>query len=128
MAEVMEWVEPDTKRKLTEGMFLAQVVGTSMEPRIPNGAYCLFRGPVMGSRTGRILLVQHRGISDPETGGSYTVKEFDSSEISGKDGTERKGTIYLRPLNPSHEPILLIDVLDGEVEAVAELVEVLGSR
>ena len=37
-----EWVSlPD--RHLEEGMFVAQVVGDSMEPEIPSGSYCLFR-------------------------------------------------------------------------------------
>ena len=33
-----EWVEVDTARSLRPGMFVAQVVGESMEPRIPDGA------------------------------------------------------------------------------------------
>jgi SOS-response transcriptional repressor LexA len=125
-AEVTDWVEPHTKHQIKEGMFVAQVVGHSMEPRIPDGAYCLFASPVIGSRTGRILLVQHRDIADPETGGSYTVKRFDSSGVRGKDSTERTGTIYLRPLNPEFQPIELKNVPEDEVAVIAELVEVLG--
>lgn len=37
MTEDAEWVEPQTTRKLRAGMFVAQVVGKSMEPRIPDG-------------------------------------------------------------------------------------------
>ena len=33
-----------------QGMFVAQVVGKSMEPQIPDGAYCLFCRPVDGTR------------------------------------------------------------------------------
>jgi len=119
------WVRPRTSRRLDRGMFVAQVVGRSMEPRIPDGAYCIFRGPVAGSRSGRIVLAQHRDIDDPETGGSYTVKEFDSRQVSGKESDERRGTIYLRPLNPEYLPIELRDTPDEEVHVVAELVEVL---
>ena len=72
------WVAPKTSRQLGEGMFVAQVVGRSMELRIPDGAWCLFRSPVVGTRQGRIVLVQHRSIQDPETGGSYTVKRYES--------------------------------------------------
>ena len=32
-----DWVELDTGRTLREGMFVAKVVGKSMEPRIPDG-------------------------------------------------------------------------------------------
>ncbi|MFQ5751488.1 MAG: helicase-related protein, partial [bacterium] len=124
--DAQEWVLPTTNRKLEPGMFLAQVIGHSMEPRIPGGVYCLFKAPVVGSRTGRIVLVEHRDIHDPESGGSYTVKQFDSSQIEGKDSTERVGTIYLRPLNPEFGPIVLTDISENEVKVVAELIEVLN--
>ena len=121
--ETAEWVVPETRKRLHHGMFVAQVVGKSMEPRIPDGSYCLFQSPVIGSRTGRILLVQHQQIHDSETGGSFTVKKFDSTAVSGKE-TYRKGTILLRPLNPAYEPIVV--EAGDEINAVAEMVEVLG--
>jgi hypothetical protein len=40
------------------GMFVARVTGTSMEPLIPDGSWCLFRPCRPGSREGRIVLVQ----------------------------------------------------------------------
>ena len=49
-------------------MFVAQVVGKSMEPVIPDGAYCLFASPVTGTRQGKTVLVQLRNGADPETG------------------------------------------------------------
>ena len=121
--ETAEWVAPESKRRIQHGMFIAQVVGKSMEPRIPDGAYCLFQSPVIGSRTNRILLVKHRAIYDPETGGSFTVKKFDSTQVKGKEA-DRTGTIYLRPLNPAFQPIVVED--GSDVEVVAEMVEVLG--
>lgn len=47
-------------------LFIARVVRKSMNRRIPNGAYCVFRQAVGGPR--KVVLVQHRDISDPETG------------------------------------------------------------
>ena len=70
------WVAPPTRRKLRKGMFVARVVGRSMEPRIPDGAHCLFSAPVEGDLRGRTLLVQHRGIHDADTGTRYTVECF----------------------------------------------------
>ena len=125
-AETLDWIEPNTNRRLREGMFVAQVVGHSMEPLIPDGSYCLFSSPVVGSRTGRILLIQHRDIADPDTGGSYTVKEFDSTAVKGKDTIERRGTIYLKPLNPVYQRIDLKNVPEDEVAVIAEFLEVLG--
>jgi phage repressor protein C with HTH and peptisase S24 domain len=106
-------------------MFVAQVVGRSMEPRIPDGSWCLFQAPVEGSRQGRIVLVQHRGIDDPETGGSYTVKRYRSEKGGDGAGSWRHAEIRLEPLNPGFSPLILRDVRDDELRVVAELVEVL---
>ncbi|TDP82933.1 hypothetical protein EV672_105120 [Aquabacterium commune] len=64
-----EWVEQPEWVKPQPGLFVAQVVGESMNKRIPNGAWCLFRANPQGTRNGKIVVVQHRSISDPETGG-----------------------------------------------------------
>lgn len=120
------WVRPRASKRLDRGMFVAQVVGRSMEPKIPDGSYCIFRSLVAGSRSGKIVLVQHHAIADPDTGGSYTVKVFDSRAVTGKEADERTGTIYLRPLNPEYEPIELQDASGADVRVIAELVEVLG--
>ena len=40
--------------------------GSSMEPTIKEGDYCIFRANVVGSRQGKIVLAQHRDIKDPE--------------------------------------------------------------
>lgn len=127
------WAELYVPRKLRPGMFVAQVVGHSMEPFIPDGVWCLFAAPVTGSRQGRIVLVQHRDIHDPETGGSYTVKRYRSQKtlfgdrMASDEGTWHHSVIYLEPLNPDYQPIVLKDVGEGEVRVIAELVEVLGN-
>lgn len=124
------WVEPLGRTPPGPGLFVAQVLGESMNRRIPNGAYCVFRAPVEGSRQGRVVLVQHRDIADPETGGSYTVKAYESTKWAKPDGSSRHVDITLKPLsmNPSFQPIVLTDVEDeNEVRVIAELVEVLHS-
>ncbi len=125
--EVDSWVAVDTAHRLAPGMFVAPVAGHSMEPKVPDGAYCLFRAPVQGSRQGRFLLVQHRAISDPETGGSYTLKRYESVKEQLPDGSWRHVAIRLHPLNPRYERIELAGVDEGDVRVVAELVEVLGA-
>jgi type I restriction enzyme R subunit len=119
------WVAPSTARQLSEGMFVAQVVGRSMEPRIPDGAWCLFRSQVTGSRQGRIVLVQHQSIQDLEAGGSYTVKRYESEKEADGRGGWRHKVIRLLPENPDFEPIVLTGIDEGEVSVIAELVEVL---
>jgi len=119
------WVEPHTERRLGPGMFVAQVVGRSMEPRIPDGGWCLFQSPVEGSRRGRVVLVQHRDIDDPETGGAYTVKRYESDKESDGSGSWRHTEIRLLPENRAFTEIILKDVRDDEFHIIAEVVEVL---
>lgn len=123
--EVEDWVRPKTARSLKQGMFVAQVAGHSMEPLIPDGSWCLFASPVTGSRQGRIVLAQHRGIEDSESGGSYTVKRYKSEKNAAADGSWKHARITLEPLNPAYKPIVLADVDEDEVAVVAELVGVL---
>ena len=119
-----EWISTDTRRPLRPGMFVARVVGHSMEPAIPNGSYCLFAAPVTGSRHGRTVLVQLRDALDPETGERYTVKRYESEKVREGD-TWRHSTITLKPLNPDYSPIVLTDMEEQEVQVIAEFMEVL---
>ena len=121
-----EWVEVESRHKLRRGMFVAQVVGKSMEPVIRDGAWCLFRGPVEGTRQGKIVLVQLRDAADPETGQRYTVKRYASKKAKEGDSW-RHEKITLKPANPDFEPIVLTRADEGELQVIAELVEVLES-
>jgi len=119
-----EWVAVDTKRRLRPGMFVAQVVGRSMEPAIPDGAFCLFGAPAEGTRQGKTVLVQLRNATDSETGERYTVKRYESEK--GRDGESWRHTkIILKPVNPDFESIVLTGE-EGQLQVIAELLEVLG--
>ena len=120
------WVEVDTHRKLRPGMFVAQVIGKSMEPRIPDGAYCLFSAPVTGTRQGLTVVVQMLDDTDPETGESYTVKRYESRKAASEEGGWRHVKIILKPDNPDFQPIELTCEDEGSVQVVAEFLEVLG--
>ena len=119
------WVSVETTHRLRAGMFVAQVVGKSMEPAITDGAYALFRAPVEGSRQGKTVLVQLRDATDPETGQRYTVKRYESEKA--KEGESwRHSRITLKPVKPDFEPIVLTGEAEGELRVIAEVVEVLG--
>ena len=120
-----EWVEVDSARPLRSGMFVAQVVGQSMEPRVPDGAYCLFASPVTGTRQGKTVLVQLRDAVDPDTGQRFTVKRY-RSEKTADDNGWRHVRILLEPLNSDYEPIELAAEDEESVAVVAELIEVIG--
>lgn len=120
-----DWVGLDSGRSLRPGMFVAQVVGKSMEPLIPDGSYCLFSAPVTGSRQARVVLVELRDEVDPASGERYTVKRYESEKSDGHDGW-RHVQITLKPENPAYEPIVIRAEDEADVAVVAEFLEVVG--
>ena len=117
-----DWIRPQP------GLFVAQVIGESMNRRIPNGAWCLFRGNPSGTRQGKVVVVQHRDLADPDTGGRYTVKLYASEKVRTEDGGWKHDRITLSPDSdqPGFEPIVLQVGSDEEGFAVvAEMLVVL---
>jgi len=111
--------------RLTEGMFVARVVGRSMEPLIPDGAFCVFRAPVIGSRQGKRLLIEQFGAT--ETSARYTVKKYTStkrhSNQGDEDGEWEHASIRLEPLNPEFPAF---NLEDGTFRVIAEFVRALA--
>lgn len=94
-AEISEdgWVETPQDLRLTPDMFVAEIAGHSMEPRIPDGSLCVFRYGVVGSRTGRLVLAEQL---DTAGNDRYAVKRYRS------DTTKGPKTIRLESLNPEY--------------------------
>ncbi|MCK5771062.1 DNA/RNA helicase domain-containing protein [Algiphilus sp.] len=120
--EECQWVMLPDHLRPSRGMFVAQVIGDSMNRVIPNGAWCLFQGAPEGSRQGKIVLVQHRSIEDPDTGASFTVKRYRSEKATDDDGDWRHTRIALLPdsLDPQYQPIELDPDLGDEIRVVGE--------
>jgi hypothetical protein len=125
-ADCLGWVPTPEGVKGDNRFFVAQVIGRSMEPLIPNGSYCVFRRDVAGSRGGKVLLVQHWAIDDPETGGSYTVKEYRSLKVedpeSGDDAPWKHTAIQLVPRNKTFRAIWINPDQAEELRVIAEFV------
>lgn len=109
-------------------LFVAQVVGESMNRRIPNGAYVVFRARPQGSREGKVVLAQHRSVHDVDLGGHFTLKVYHSAKTHDEDGSWKHSRVILKPdsTDPSYKPIVLEDVADGDVTILAVLVAVIG--
>jgi transcriptional regulator with XRE-family HTH domain len=118
--EALAWCElPGRRARPRRGTFVAQVVGDSMQPRIPRDAWCVF-GPIADDRlVGRILLVEHRGLVDPDTGSSFGVKR-----IAAVD-TLRPGRRRVTPLNGRYKPSVIEVSQDEELRPIAEFLAVL---
>jgi len=106
--------------RLSKHMFIARVVGRSMEPRIPDGSLCVFRAPVVGSRQGRLLLIEMLDVDDASQ--RYTVKKYArKGELA--DGVDREDSIRLEPLNKEFKAF---DLTSDQYRVVAEFVQVLA--
>ena len=126
--EVIGWKPLGGVFKLNKDMFIAQVVGKSMEPTIKDGSWCLFRPDQGGSRNGKIVLVESRKVFDPETNASYTIKRYFSEKADGEDeNTFRHKKIILRPDNKAFKDIVLENVREDEFHVVAEFVDAINS-
>jgi DUF2075 family protein len=129
----LEWVAlPDWVRPSPD-LFVAKVVGESMNRRIPNGSWCLFRANPRGSREGKVVVVEHQSIADPETSGRYTVKVYSSEKRAAEDGGWRHTRITLKPDTDraGFEPIVVkLDDEPGDngFRVVAEFLVVLGTE
>ena len=96
-----DWIRAPEGMHLDPNVFAAHVVGRSMEPRIPDGSLNLFRFHPVGSRQGKILLVERFGAFE-ETA-RYTVKRYTSEKVQTGEDEWRHERIRLEPLNPEFE-------------------------
>jgi len=115
-----DWVPAPEGMRLSEDLFVAHVVGRSMEPRIPDGSLNLFRFHPAGSRQNKILLIQRLGATD-ETA-RYTVKKYTSRKVYNGEDEWRHQRIRLEPLNPEFEAW---DVEEQDFAVVAEWLRVM---
>jgi SOS-response transcriptional repressor LexA len=114
------WVEAPEDLRLATDMFVAEIAGHSMEPRIPDGSLCVFRYGVAGSRQGRLVLVE-----DIQTAGNnrYTVKRYESEKTESEEGWKHL-SIRLVSLNPAY-PSWDLDPDEDKYRILAEFVRVL---
>jgi len=99
--EAQGWVRAPERLKLDRNMFAGRVVGRSMEPVIPDGSLCLFRGSVVGSRQNKRLLIQRMGVTDSTA--EFTVKKYTSKKVHSGEDEWQNVSILLTPLNPEFE-------------------------
>ncbi|HEY3839770.1 MAG TPA: S24 family peptidase [Bryobacteraceae bacterium] len=122
--EERDWIRAPEGLRLTEGMFVAQVVGRSMEPLIPDGSHCIFRAPVVGSRQGKRLLIQE--IKATGSSSAFTVKRYTSRKKASSEEEWHHEAIRLEPLNPEFEAFELApDVFESRYRVIAEFVQAL---
>jgi phage repressor protein C with HTH and peptisase S24 domain len=118
--EIVEegWLEaPPAMKQLYPDMFVARIVGHSMEPTIPDGCLCVFRAGVSGSRSDRLVLAEDRESN------AFAVKRYKSEKVESEEGW-RHGRIRLESLNPGY-PSWDLEPDENKYRIVAEFVRVL---
>ncbi|MDA4131822.1 MAG: S24 family peptidase, partial [Thaumarchaeota archaeon] len=126
--EPIGWMRVQPSHPMDKRMFVARVVGHSMEDAIPDGSWALFRLftagciPVTTALDGKRLIVQLREQADPETGGQYTLKRWKVTKLTA-DGAVQQ--VELRPDNPGFQA-KKYTAKDGDIKPVAEFLEVVG--
>ena len=124
------WVAFEGDVKPAKDIFVAQVVGESMNEVIPSGSWCVWRlNPGCDGKSGtEIVLAQHRDIQDPETDAKYTVKLYKREVEPVEDGEPVGTRVVLSPSSkdPAFRPIVIEHLVPGELEIIAEFVKVLG--
>lgn len=104
------WIELPINITAKKGYFVCKIIGESMNKKIPNGSYCLFREDNGGSRNGEIVLAESSNKLDLEFGSRYTVKEYKSEKEF--DGVSWKHKlIHLKPqsYNSEYSEIVLTE-------------------
>lgn len=123
VSECLGWIKTPQGIKGSPNHFVVQISGKSMEPKIPDGSYAVFQYGVAGDRTGKIVLVWLSKLADPETGGRFTVKKYQSQKVVHEDGQWEHVGIQLLPLNPAFKPIV---IKPSEVESMRIVAEFVG--
>ena len=118
LSEHEKWVKYDGK--ITRDMFAIRITGHSMEPRIHDGSIAVFRAgnALIGSRQGKIVLVQLFDRFDPDTNSRFAVKKYASTKKYDENGIFKHKSITLCPLNADFEPIIIENTGENDVVRV----------
>jgi hypothetical protein len=98
-----------------------------MNKTIPNNSICIFKKDVIGSRTGKILLIENRDSFDPDFNSAFTVKTYSSEKTITEEGYQHD-SILLKPnsYDKSFKNIILNEENTIEMRVIGEFVKVLN--
>ncbi len=118
-----EWAELPINITAREDYFICQIIGESMNKKIENGSWCLFKKYSGGTREGKIVLAQHYNIQDSDFGAGYTIKEYHSEKNMSENSWSHK-SIVLKPLSfdSSFDSIKLIDEELTDLKIIGEFI------
>ena len=106
--------------------FACKIIGESMNRVIPNGSICLFKPYTVGSRNGKIVLIENLHRQDPDFNSAFTIKTYSSEKVMSEDNWEHTA-IVLRPnsFDSSYQNIIITEENAEEMRVVGEFVKIL---
>ena len=121
-------IEGVEKSNLNSDYFACKIVGESMNRVIPNGSICLFKANPVGSRNGKIVLIENMDIQDQDFNSAFTIKTYSSEKVFSGE-SYRHESIVLRPnsFDDSYEDIILNEESASGMRVVGEFIEILKS-
>jgi DUF2075 family protein len=124
--ETSNWVQPPQNLPASIDLFVARIRGESMNRVIPDGAWCVFRRNPVGTRNHKIVVAQVRNYSDPDNGGAFTIKRYESIKRATSDGYSENTLIRLKPESTIGKyKAIEIAANDEDVWIVAEFIRIL---
>jgi len=125
--EDYEWIELPINISARKDYFVCQIIGESMNKKIENGSWCLFKKDPGGSREGKIVLVEHYNIQDSDFGSGLTIKSYHSEKNISEENWSHK-SITLKPLSfdSKFEDIKLDENEISELKVIGEFITVLN--
>ena len=79
----------------------------------------------VGSREGKIVLVQHTNFYDADYSGSYSIKQYSSVKSYNEFGGWQHEKIELKPLNSDYNPIIITPDDGEDFRVIGEFVGVI---
>ncbi|MDC1504704.1 DUF3427 domain-containing protein, partial [Winogradskyella sp.] len=114
------------ERFASDDYFACRVIGESMNKTIPNNSICIFKKNVVGSRSGKILLIENRDSLDPDFNSAFTVKTYSSEKTITEEGWQHN-SIVLQPNSHdnSFESIIINEENSIDMRIIGEFVKIL---
>lgn len=117
------WVEPPPEVRVAPGRFVAQVLGASMQPQVPHGAYAVFERPWPVPEPHQVGIFMRHEAGDPDGGARFTLKEYVPTRRRLREGEAITGS--LRPRNRAFSPLEPVPGEEARERPWARLVRVL---
>jgi len=107
--------------------FACQIIGESMNRVIPNNSICLFKQPSIGSKNGKIVLIENIDVQDQDFNSAFTIKTY-SSEKNITEDEWKHTSIVLRPnsFDKSYQNIIINEEDAEGMKIVGEFVKILN--